>query len=94
MNQKGKQLAILGVILQFGRVVGLVGTIIGMVRAVGKALYDLYGALQLHSVRREFFSQRLTPITCEPRDRKRRMQKTERHSPRVLSLLPHMDPWD
>lgn len=36
MNQKGKQLAIWGVILQFGTVVGLVGTVVGMVRAFSR----------------------------------------------------------
>ena len=36
MNQKGKQLAIWGVILQPGTVVGLVGTLIGMLRALRK----------------------------------------------------------
>ncbi len=36
MNQKGKQLAIWGVALQLGTVVGLIGTIIGMVQAFGR----------------------------------------------------------
>ena len=36
MNQKGKQLAVWGVVLQLGTVVGLIGTIIGMVRAFGR----------------------------------------------------------
>lgn len=36
MNQKGKNLAIWGVALQLGTVVGLLGTIIGMVRAFGR----------------------------------------------------------
>jgi len=36
MNQKGKQLAIWGIALQLGTVVGLIGTIIGMVRAFSR----------------------------------------------------------
>ena len=36
MKQKGKQLTTWGVILHVGWVVGLVGTVIGMVRAFGK----------------------------------------------------------
>jgi hypothetical protein len=36
MNQKGKNLAIWGIALQLGTVVGLFGTIIGMVRAFGR----------------------------------------------------------
>ena len=33
MNQKGKNIAIWGIALQLGTVVGLIGTIVGMVRA-------------------------------------------------------------
>jgi hypothetical protein len=36
MNQKGRKLAIWGVALQFGTVFGLIGTIIGMLRAFGR----------------------------------------------------------
>lgn len=36
MNQEGKNLAIWGIALQLGMVVGLIGTIIGMVRAIGR----------------------------------------------------------
>ena len=36
MNQKGKNIAIWGIALQLGTVVGLIGTIIGMVRAFGR----------------------------------------------------------
>ena len=36
MKQNGKRLAIWGVALQFGTVFGLIGTIIGMVRAFGR----------------------------------------------------------
>lgn len=36
MNPKGKYLAICGVVLQFGPVFGILGTILGMVRAFGR----------------------------------------------------------
>ena len=36
MNQKGKNIAIWGIALQLGTVVGLIGTIVGMVRAFGR----------------------------------------------------------
>lgn len=36
MNQKGKKLAVWGIALQFGTLFGLIGTIIGMVRAFGR----------------------------------------------------------